>query len=44
MLSQPPSLHRHTASALRSVAAARVNGNLAPVNFYFGYWFSHWRA
>ncbi|WP_264082666.1 hypothetical protein [Pseudomonas marvdashtae] len=33
-----------TASALRSVAAARVNGVQAPVSFYFGYWFSHWRA
>ncbi|MGF6091677.1 hypothetical protein [Pseudomonas sp. 18173] len=34
-----------TASALRSVAAARVNDNgCAPVSFYFGYWFSHWRA
>ncbi|MDI3271653.1 hypothetical protein ACYZT3_16465 [Pseudomonas sp. MDT1-16] len=34
----------HTASALRSVAAARVNDIGAPVSFYFGYWFSHWRA
>ena len=33
-----------TASALRSVAAARVNDVCAPVSFYFGYWFSHWRA
>lgn len=33
-----------TASALRSVAAARVNDDCAPVSFYFGYWFSHWRA
>jgi hypothetical protein len=33
-----------TASALRSVAAARVNDISAPVSFYFGYWFSHWRA
>ena len=33
-----------TASALRAVAAARVNGISAPVSFYFGYWFSHWRA
>lgn len=33
-----------TASAPRSVAAARVDGSPAPVNFYFGYWFSHWRA
>ena len=33
----------HTASALRSVAAARANV-CAPVSFYFGYWFSHWRA
>jgi len=32
------------ASAPRSIAAARVNGVCAPVNFYFGYWFSHWRA
>lgn len=32
------------ASVLRSVAAARVNDVCAPVNFYFGYWFSHWRA
>ena len=32
---------RHTASASRPVAAAWVN---TPVNFYFGYWFSHWRA
>ncbi|MGV8887955.1 MAG: hypothetical protein ACOH2P_07865 [Pseudomonas sp.] len=34
----------HTASALRSVAAARVNDICAQVSFYFGYWFSHWRA
>lgn len=34
----------HTASALRSVAAARVNDICASVSFYFGYWFSHWRA
>ncbi|WP_458718579.1 hypothetical protein [Pseudomonas gregormendelii] len=33
-----------TTSALRSVAAARVNDTCAPVSFYFGYWFSHWRA
>jgi hypothetical protein len=32
------------ASASRSVAAARANVTCAPVNFYFGYWFSHWRA
>ncbi|WP_283180448.1 MULTISPECIES: hypothetical protein [unclassified Pseudomonas] len=34
----------HTVSALRSVSAARVNDVCAPVSFYFGYWFSHWRA
>ncbi|WP_282480324.1 hypothetical protein [Pseudomonas sp. UYIF39] len=33
-----------TVSALRAVAAARVNDVCAPVSFYFGYWFSHWRA
>jgi hypothetical protein len=33
-----------TVSALRSVAAARVNDVCAPVSFYFGSWFSHWRA
>jgi len=33
-----------TASAPRSVAAARVNDVRASVSFYFGYWFSHWRA
>ncbi|WP_257787312.1 hypothetical protein [Pseudomonas frederiksbergensis] len=33
-----------TVSALRSVAAARVTDVCAPVSFYFGYWFSHWRA
>ncbi len=33
-----------TASALRMVAAARTNDVCAPVSFYFGYWFSHWRA
>jgi hypothetical protein len=33
-----------TASALRSVAAGRVNDVCAPVSFYFGYWFSHGRA
>jgi hypothetical protein len=26
------------------VAAARTNDVCAPVSFYFGYWFSHWRA
>jgi hypothetical protein len=31
-------------SAQRSVAAARVNDICAPASFYFGYWFSHWRA
>jgi hypothetical protein len=24
--------------------ATRVNGLSALVSFYFGYWFSHWRA
>ncbi|VVO37384.1 hypothetical protein PS710_05534 [Pseudomonas fluorescens] len=33
-----------TASAPRSVAAVRVNDVCASVSFYFGYWFSHWRA
>ncbi|MHC8320244.1 hypothetical protein ACYZT4_06025 [Pseudomonas sp. GB2N2] len=33
-----------TDSAPRSVAAARANSACAPVSFYFGYWFSHWRA
>ncbi len=33
-----------TASAPRSVAATRVNDVCAAVSFYFGYWFSHWRA
>ncbi|MGX0890799.1 hypothetical protein AB7M22_002807 [Pseudomonas sp. ADAK2 TE3594] len=33
-----------TASAPRSVAAARVNDVCASISFYFGYWFSHWRA
>ncbi|MFP3680572.1 hypothetical protein SB725_26095 [Pseudomonas sp. SIMBA_041] len=33
-----------TANAQRSVAAARVNDVCASVSFYFGYWFSHWRA
>lgn len=37
-------LQLRTASALRSVLAARVNEACTPVNFYFGYWFSHWRA
>ncbi|CAH0289571.1 hypothetical protein SRABI89_04037 [Pseudomonas koreensis] len=32
------------ASASRSIAAAWVNDACAPDNFYFGYWFSHWRA
>ncbi len=39
--------HTHVCSAiraLRSVAAMRVNGSSALVSFYFGYWFSHWRA
>lgn len=35
---------RHTASALRSVAAARMSAVSTCVSFYFGYWFSHWRA
>ncbi|WP_260990074.1 hypothetical protein [Pseudomonas sp. MPDS] len=33
-----------TASAQRSVAAAWANSVQTPVSFYFGYWFSHWRA
>ena len=32
------------ASAQRSVSATRVDGSSALVSFYFGYWFSHWRA
>ncbi|VVP71318.1 hypothetical protein PS907_02382 [Pseudomonas fluorescens] len=32
------------ASATRSVSATRVIGSSAAVSFYFGYWFSHWRA
>ena len=32
------------ASAQRSVSATSVNGSSALVSFYFGYWFSHWRA
>lgn len=35
---------RLAASASRSVSATRVNGSSALVSFYFGYWFSHWRA
>ncbi|WP_256666320.1 MULTISPECIES: hypothetical protein [unclassified Pseudomonas] len=35
---------RPTANAQRSVVATRVNGLSALVSFYFGYWFSHWRA
>lgn len=38
------SLHRHTPSASRSGAAAWVKNASATVSFYFGYWFSHWRA
>jgi hypothetical protein len=34
----------HATSAQRSVAAACVNSICAPASFYFGYWFSHWRA
>lgn len=34
----------HTASASRSVAAARMSTVGTRVSFYFGYWFSHWRA
>ncbi len=37
-------LQLRTASALRSVAAAWAKDACAPVSFYFGYWFSHWRA
>jgi len=33
-----------TANAQRSVVATRVNSSSALVSFYFGYWFSHWRA
>ncbi len=35
---------RPTANAQRSVVATRVNGLSALVSFYFGYWFSQWRA
>lgn len=35
---------RPSLRAKRSVMAARVNGLAALVSFYFGYWFSHWRA
>ncbi|MDQ0654965.1 hypothetical protein QFZ38_005221 [Pseudomonas cedrina] len=35
---------RPAASAPRSVSASRVNGSSAAASFYFGYWFSHWRA
>lgn len=37
-------LQLRTVSALRSASAARVKNGCAPVSFYFGYWFSHWRA
>ncbi len=33
-----------TVSALRSVAAGWLNNVSPSVSFYFGYWFSHWRA
>ena len=32
------------ASALRSLAVAWANKVQTPASFYFGYWFSHWRA
>ncbi|CRM74920.1 hypothetical protein [Pseudomonas sp. 58 R 3] len=32
------------ASASCLVSATRVSGLSALVSFYFGYWFSHWRA
>ena len=41
---QPQSKLSHTASASRSVAAARMSTVGTRASFYFGYWFSHWRA
>ena len=31
-------------SDLRLVGAVRANNTHSAVRFYFGYWFSHWRA
>jgi len=42
MFNAPSPLQATRAS--RSVAAAWANGVQAPACFYFGYWFSHWRA
>jgi hypothetical protein len=33
--------HRVTASAAASMDSMALS---APVDFYYGYWFSHWRA
>ncbi|MCV4284990.1 hypothetical protein [Pseudomonas capsici] len=48
MLPSAPSQLLHPASVERSVAvvAARIASAAVclPVNFYYGYWFSHWRA
>ncbi|WP_261792993.1 hypothetical protein [Pseudomonas chlororaphis] len=38
------SSHRHTANASCAGLAAWVKNANATVSFYFGYWFSHWRA
>ncbi|AHF67943.1 hypothetical protein PCH70_27900 [Pseudomonas cichorii JBC1] len=48
MLPSASSQPLHPASVERSVAGAAARaasvGVCLPVNVYYGYWFSHWRA
>ncbi|MFC6340057.1 hypothetical protein [Pseudomonas karstica] len=44
MLQLTPTQVCLTANVQRSAVATRVNGLSALASFYFGYWFSHWRA
>ena len=47
-MSQPNSSMHHSAGVDRSVACVIACGGLdnidLPNSFYFGYWYSHWRA
>lgn len=45
MLQSIPLQSRQSASVQRLSAVVPAGNVIAqPVNFYFGYWFSHWRA
>ncbi|MDF2642263.1 MAG: hypothetical protein K0R45_1535 [Pseudomonas sp.] len=47
MLQLSSTLQSHSADVARPVSAAAwmtATAGVLPVEFYYGYWFSHWRA